>query len=84
MVRAGASGRPVPQGALAGDFGVLFHDPPAEGLTLTVVAEQAGPVTFRVMDGLDGCSGYRLRPPGVGVEGSYTTELVLVAKTYTV
>ena len=33
-------------------------------------------------DGLDALPGFHPRPPGVGVEGSHDSELVLVAKTY--
>jgi hypothetical protein len=35
-------------------------------------------------DGLNGLPGFTPRPPGVGVLGSHTSELVIVAKTYTV
>jgi hypothetical protein len=86
VISATVAGRPVPQDALVDDFGVLFHNPPADGLTVTLVLDRVGPVAFRVMDGsdgLDGLPGYTPRPPSVGVEGSHTSELVLVAKTYT-
>jgi hypothetical protein len=35
-------------------------------------------------DGLTGLPGFTPRPAGVGVEGSHDSELVLVAKTYTI
>ncbi|MEV6966192.1 M28 family peptidase [Hamadaea sp. NPDC051192] len=87
VTSATVAGRAVPSDALTGDFGVLFHAPPADGLTVTLTVEQTGPVSVRVMDGSDGLAGlpgFTPRPPDVGVEGSHTSELVLVAKTYTV
>ncbi|NUR46649.1 MAG: M28 family peptidase [Hamadaea sp.] len=87
VTSATVAGRAVPADALDGDFGVLFHAPPADGLTVTLTVEQTGPVSVRVMDGSDGLTGlpgFTPRPPDVGVEGSHTSELVLVAKTYTV
>ena len=56
-------------------------------MTFDLELDAAGPVTVRVMDGsdgLDGLPGFTPRPPGVGIQGSHTSELVLVAKTYTV
>jgi hypothetical protein len=35
-------------------------------------------------DGLDGLPGFTPRPDGVGIRGTHTSELVLVAKNYTV
>jgi hypothetical protein len=84
---ATVDGRDVPIKDLTGDFGVLFHAPPADGLKITVETDAAGPLKVRVMDGsdgLDGLPGYTPRPPGVGVRGSHSSELVLVAKTYTI
>jgi hypothetical protein len=84
---ATVDGRDVPVKDLAGDFAVLFHAPPAGGLKITVETEAAGPLKVRVMDGsdgLDGLPGYTPRPAGVGVRGSHASELVLVAKTYTI
>jgi hypothetical protein len=55
-------------------------------VTVTLVLDSPGPVTFRVMDGSDGLTGlpgFTPRPPGVGVQGSHTSELVLVAATVT-
>ena len=52
-----------------------------------MVLAEPGPVRIRVMDGSDGLSGlpgFTPRPPGIGIEGSHDTELVLVAKTYTI
>ncbi|NUR73709.1 MAG: M28 family peptidase [Hamadaea sp.] len=87
VTAATVAGRAVPADALGDDFGVLFHAPPADGLTVTLTVEQTSPITVRVMDGSDGLAGlpgFTPRPPDVGVEGSHTSELVLVAKTYTV
>ena len=68
-------------------FGVVFHAPPPDGLEIALVLERAGPVKLRVLDGSDGLAGlpgFRPRPPGIGVAGSHTSELVLVARTATV
>ncbi|GAA1742507.1 M20/M25/M40 family metallo-hydrolase [Luedemannella helvata] len=86
VVSASVAGRDVAAGALGTDFGVLFHAPPAEGLRVTLVLDAPGPVRLRVMDGsdgLDGLPGFTPRPPDVGVAGSHDSELVLVAKAYT-
>lgn len=84
---ATVDGRSVPAANLAGGFNVLFHAPPADGLPITLVLTKPGPVTVRVMDGSDGLNGlpgYTPRPAGIGVRESHLSELVLVAKTYTV
>lgn len=86
VLSASAAGRMVPAEVIGDDFGLLFHNPPAEGLVVTLTLEGTGPVAFRAMDGsdgLEGLPGFTPRPPGIGVEGSHTSELVLVAKTYT-
>jgi hypothetical protein len=85
VASATVDGREVPTDALE-NFQLLFHAPAADGLTVTLVLERTGPVRFRVMDGSDGLEslpGFTPRPPGVGVEGSHDSELVLVAKDYT-
>jgi hypothetical protein len=67
-------------------WGFVFHGPPADGIEITVTVRTPGPVTFRVMDGSDGLSGipgFQARPSNVGVVGSHTSELLAVAKTYT-
>ncbi|MEU4159609.1 M28 family peptidase [Actinoplanes sp. NPDC026670] len=67
-------------------WGFVFHAPPDEGIEISVTVRSAGPVTFRAMDGSDDLSalpGFQPRPPGVGVLGSHSSELVAVAKTYT-
>jgi hypothetical protein len=84
---ATVDGRAVDPDVLTDDFGLLFHAPPADGLRVTLVLDTTGPVRFRVMDGSDGLTGlpgFTPRPPGVGVEGSHDSELVLVAKEFTV
>lgn len=87
VISATVAGREVPAESLDVDkFGVLFHAPPAGGVELKLVLDKAGPVTFRVMDGSDGLTalpGFIARPADVGIEGSHTSELALVAKTYT-
>ena len=61
----------------------LFHAVPAEGLEVTLEVDDAGaPVKVRVMDASDNLSelvGFVHRPEGVGVKGSHTSEMVLVA-----
>ncbi|HWS37147.1 MAG TPA: M20/M25/M40 family metallo-hydrolase [Actinoplanes sp.] len=67
-------------------FGFVFHAPPESGVEIELTVRSTGPVTFRVMDGSDDLStvpDFRPRPQGVGVLGSHSSELVAVAKTYT-
>lgn len=67
-------------------FGFVFHAPPPEGVEVTLTVPANGPVRFRAMDGSDGLSalpGFRERPAGVGIVGSHTSEMVTVARTYT-
>jgi hypothetical protein len=85
--RAVIDGREVPADGLAGRFGVVFHAPPAKGLTVVLELDSPGPAKIRVLDGsdgLDGLPGFVPRPDGVGVAPSHTSELVVVARTYTV
>jgi hypothetical protein len=75
------NGRPVP--SREAPFDLLFHAPPSGGVVLEF--EVSGPVTLRVIDGSDGLTGlpgFKPRPADVGVAGSHSTELVLVAKTH--
>lgn len=84
-VRAGSVSRDLPVDAHG--FYLLFHAPPADGITVTLEITGSGPATIRVMDGSDGLNGlpgFVPRPSGVGVQGSHTSELVLVARTATV
>jgi hypothetical protein len=86
VVSATVDGRAVDANGLGDAFGVLFHAPPATGLAVTLVVANTGPVRVRVMDGSDGLDalqGFTPRPPAVGVRGSHVSELVLVARTYT-
>jgi hypothetical protein len=87
VVGATVDGRQLPADVLDDGFGLLFHAPPAGGLPVTLVLDRTGPVRIRAMDGsdgLDGLPGFTPRPPGIGVEGSHDSELVLVARTYTI
>ena len=66
-------------------FGLLFHAPPATGLSVRLVVQGTAAFQVRVIDGSDGLEqlpGFHPRPTGVGVLGSHTSELVVVAKTY--
>jgi Peptidase family M28 len=83
VLSATVAGRSVP--ARSGQLRVLFHAPPPQGVTFQLVLAGTGPVTFRVMDGSDGLAGlpgFVPRPPDVGVKGTHTSDLVLVAKSY--
>ena len=67
-------------------FGFAFHAPPETGVEIELTVRGTGPVTFRAMDGSDDlptAPGFQPRPPGVGVLGSHSSEMVAVAKTYT-
>ncbi|MFY1635808.1 M20/M25/M40 family metallo-hydrolase [Solwaraspora sp. WMMB335] len=75
-------------------FGVVFHAPPPQGVEIVLVLgpDPAGAdggadeIRMRVSDGSDGLDdlpGFTPRPPGIGVAGSHTSELVTVARTYT-
>ncbi|MEU4693112.1 M28 family peptidase [Actinoplanes sp. NPDC023714] len=89
VVEATVGGRPVDVTGVAGDgwgFGFVFHAPPAEGVEITLRVRGTGPVTFRAMDATDDVAavpGFRPRPPGVGVLGSHSSEMVAIAKSYT-
>ena len=87
VTRATVDGREVPPEGLDGRFGFVFHAPPDDGLTVALELESSAPARIRVMDGtdgLDGLPGFTPRPDGVGVQGSHTSELVVVASTVTV
>ncbi|WP_097326667.1 M28 family peptidase [Paractinoplanes atraurantiacus] len=91
VVSAAVEGRPVPIDKPASDgpwgFGFVFHAPPTEGgVEVTMTVRAAGPIKFRAMDGSDGLTalpGFQTRPAEVGAVGSHTSELLAVAKTYT-
>jgi hypothetical protein len=71
---------PEPDGPLA----VLFAAPPAEGITIVLTLADTAPVTLRVLDvshGLSAVPGFTPRPRGVGVPGSRSSEMVVVAQT---
>jgi hypothetical protein len=71
---------PGPDGRLA----VFFAAPPPEGLTIVLALADTSPVTLRVLDvsrGLAELPGFTPRPNDVGVAGSHSSEMVLVAKT---
>lgn len=79
-VEAGAVSRDVPLSD--GPFDLLFHAPPADGVTIRFTLQGSSGATFRVLDGSDGLAdlpGFVPRPPDVGVKGSHTSELLLVA-----
>ena len=86
-MHANVAGRPVPAEALPdAGFGIAVPRPAAGGVRIILEVEGTGPVQVRVMDGSDGLAGlpgFQPRPAGVGIEGSHDSELVLVARTYT-
>jgi hypothetical protein len=89
VTAATVGGRPVETNKTAGGkwgFGFLFHAPPATGIEIILSVRATGPVTFRVMDASDGLStlpGFVARPADVGIVGSHISEMLAVAKTYT-
>ncbi len=89
VTAATIGGRPAEVGIPADGrwgFGFVFHAPPETGVEIELTVRSTGPVTFRVMDGSDDLPtvpDFRPRPPGVGVLGSHSSELVAVARTYT-
>jgi hypothetical protein len=84
---ATVAGRAVPDGVLGEDrLSVTFHAPPDGGVSATFVVEGGGPLTVRAIDGSDGLAdlpGFRPRPEGVGVAGTHTSDLLLVATSRT-
>jgi hypothetical protein len=87
VLEATVAGRPLPPDHLGEGLGILFHAPPDDGITVTLVLDRPGTVRLRVTDGSDGLNGlpgFEPRPAGVGVEGSHDSELVLVARTYVI
>lgn len=84
--QASLEGRPVPADELADGLSVVFHAPPPQGVEVTLVIGSTDPVVLRVLDGsdgLDGLPGFTPRPTGVGIAGSHTSEMAVVARTYT-
>jgi hypothetical protein len=64
---------------------VVFHAPPAEGVEVLLIRTSTDPIKLRVMDASDGLTalpGFRPRPADVGVVGSHSSEMVAVARTY--
>lgn len=90
VLSATVAGRRVPVARVIDggrwSFGVVFHAPPAEGIEIELVlAGRGGPVALRAMDasdGLSGLPGFHPRPPDVGIVGSHSSEMVVVARTY--
>jgi hypothetical protein len=86
VLRATVDGREVPTEELNHQLRVIFHGPPVDGVSVALELDSTDPARIRVMDGsdgLDGLPGYNPPPPGVGASGSHYSNLVLVAKTYT-
>lgn len=87
VMGATVAGRDVPADVLREDrLTVTFHAPPDGGVTATFVVEDDGPVTVRALDGSDGLGdlpGFTARPDGVGVAGTHTSDLLMVATSQT-
>ncbi|MFC4065718.1 M28 family peptidase [Actinoplanes subglobosus] len=84
VVSASIGGRTLAGGPSG--WGFVFHAPAETGVEIALTVRASGPVTFRAMDGSDdlpSIPGFQPRPAGVGVLGSHSSELVAVAKTYT-
>nr|WP_205807382.1 M28 family peptidase [Micromonospora sp. HNM0581] len=85
---ARVAGRQVPVEQREGrwGFGIVFHAPPPEGIEIILVVEpKSDRVELRAMDasdGLDALPGFRPRPPDVGVAGTHSSEMLAVARTY--
>jgi hypothetical protein len=89
VTAATVGGRPLTIDPATGGpwgFGFAFHAPPETGVEIDLTVRGTGPVTFRAMDGSDdlpAAPGFQPRPSGVGVLGSHSSEMVAVARTYT-
>ncbi|HEV7961793.1 MAG TPA: M28 family peptidase [Actinoplanes sp.] len=89
VTAATVGGRELPTNRTAGGpwgFGFVFHAPPATGIEIILSVRTQSPVTFRVMDASDGLGalpGFVPRPPDVGIAGSHISEMLAVARTYT-
>lgn len=86
VLAASFQGREVPADQLVDGLSVVFHAPPPDGVQITLDLAATGPVTLRVLggsDGLDGLPGFTPRPVGVGIAGSHTSEMTVVAGTHT-
>lgn len=84
VLSAQVQGRDVP--VSDGTFDVVFHAPPADGVDVVLTLDAGADAVLRVADGTDGLAdlpGFEPRPAGVGVQGSHTSELVLVGTTLT-
>ncbi len=67
--------------------GFIFHAPPPEGVQVVLTIHGAGPLKVRAMDASDNLTempGFHTRPSGVGILGSHSSEMVAVAKTYSI
>jgi hypothetical protein len=89
VTTATVDGRQLPTNRTTGGpwgFGFVFHAPPATGIEIIVSVRTQRPVRFRVMDASDGLGtlpGFVARPPDVGIAGSHISEMLAVARTYT-
>jgi len=89
VTAATVAGRTVATNRAAGGrwgFGFVFHAPPAGGIEILLSVRTQRPVTFRAMDasdGLAGLPGFVTRPSDVGIVGSHSSEILAVARTYT-
>jgi hypothetical protein len=89
VTAAVVGGHRVPVESVAGGpwgFGFVFHAPPAAGVEVQVTVRTPGPVQLRAMDASDGLGalpGFRPRPADVGIRGDHSSEMVAVARTYT-
>lgn len=81
---AEVEGRDVP--VSDGTIAVVFNAPPADGVHVTLTLSGGRDAVLQVADGSDGLEnlpGFEPRPSGVGIEGSHTSELVLVGTAVT-
>ncbi|GAA2488156.1 M28 family peptidase [Winogradskya humida] len=90
VTAATVGGQNVPTDQVAGGpwgFGFVFHAPPAAGIDVTLTVRGTAELKLRVMDasdGLSGLPGFHTRPADVGIVGSHSSEMLAVARTYTI
>ncbi|MQA26315.1 MAG: M20/M25/M40 family metallo-hydrolase [Micromonosporaceae bacterium] len=68
-------------------FGIRYHAAPPDGVEVTLTVRGAEPLDARVVDqtqGLEALPGFVPRPSDVIAAPSHSTDVVLVARTYTV
>jgi len=84
--RVSVAGREVPMAEFADDVFLAFFGAPTNGIIVELESADTDPIKLRVGDnsqGLDGVPGYVARPDGLGLVGADGSDIVTVARTYT-